>query len=247
MSSIKDGCFATVCYLSSAKVKKTLRGVDADAFGSDLDSNRTDGDDEYYDTLKQYQSGSIKKYNNLIKENKNMAKKQLIRITENDLHNIIKESVKKILKEENYDEKSAKKYWDYLGQRPNPEIGERSKFNNAEIYVDGIDDTLFDDWCEMCDKLSKYNDPGEVLDKLIQTNPIFKKWYEGNRKKREIEASWNAFDERKKDMNDLYDAEKHSLDQMHYPGDFANDDKEVYGKRYTAWPVGTTSHNYKKK
>lgn len=72
MSSIKNGCFATVCYLSSAKVKKTLRGVDTDAFGSDLDANRTDGDEEYYNTLKQYQSGSIKKfpYNGVVKMSK---------------------------------------------------------------------------------------------------------------------------------------------------------------------------------
>ena len=34
-----------------------------------------------------------------VKENKNMSKKQLIRLTEGDLHNIIKESVNKILKE----------------------------------------------------------------------------------------------------------------------------------------------------
>lgn len=72
MSSIKGGTFATVCYLSSAKVKKTLRGVDTNAFGNDLDANRTDGDDEYYDTLKQYQGGSIKKfpYNGIIKMSK---------------------------------------------------------------------------------------------------------------------------------------------------------------------------------
>lgn len=72
MSSIKGGTFATVCYLSSAKVKKTLRGVDTDTFGKDLDDNRTDGDDEYYDTLKQYQGGKIKKfpYNGIIKMSK---------------------------------------------------------------------------------------------------------------------------------------------------------------------------------
>ena len=69
MSSIKNGAFATVCYLSSAKVKKTLRGSDVEAFGNDLDSNRTEGDDEYYNTLKQYQGGSIKKfpYNGVVK------------------------------------------------------------------------------------------------------------------------------------------------------------------------------------
>lgn len=72
MSSIKGGTFATVCYLSSANVKKTLRGVDTDAFGNDLDTNRTEGDDEYYDTLKQYQGGSIKKfpYNGIVKMSK---------------------------------------------------------------------------------------------------------------------------------------------------------------------------------
>ena len=72
MSSIKGGTFATVCYLSSANVKKTLRGVDTDAFGNDLDSNRTEGDDEYYETLKQYQGGSFKKfpYNGIVKMSK---------------------------------------------------------------------------------------------------------------------------------------------------------------------------------
>ena len=68
MSSIQKG-FATVCYLSSAKVKKTLRGSDVEAFGNDLDANRTEGDEEYYNTLKQYQGGSIKKfpYNGVVK------------------------------------------------------------------------------------------------------------------------------------------------------------------------------------
>lgn len=69
MSSIKDGAFATVCYLSSAKVKKTLKGSDVNAFGDDLDNNRTEGDEEYYNTLKQYQGGAIKKfpYNGVVK------------------------------------------------------------------------------------------------------------------------------------------------------------------------------------
>lgn len=68
MSGIKRG-FVAVCYLSSAKVKKTLRGSDVEAFGNDLDSNRTEGDEEYYNTLKQYQGGSIKKfpYNGVVK------------------------------------------------------------------------------------------------------------------------------------------------------------------------------------
>lgn len=72
MSSIKGGTFATVCYLSSARVKKTLRGVDTNAFGNDLDANRTDGDDEYYNTLKKYQGGEIKKfpYNGVVKMSK---------------------------------------------------------------------------------------------------------------------------------------------------------------------------------
>ena len=53
MSSIKSDANATVCYLSSAKIKKTLRGSNVDEFGSDLDNNRTDGDEEYYDVLKE--------------------------------------------------------------------------------------------------------------------------------------------------------------------------------------------------
>ena len=65
MSSIKGGAFATVCYLSSAKVGKTLTGknVNVDKFGTDLDSNRIDGDDEIYNSLKAYQQGGASRSN----------------------------------------------------------------------------------------------------------------------------------------------------------------------------------------
>ena len=65
MSSIKGGTFATVCYMSSAKVGKTLTGknVNVDQFGSDLDANRIEGDDEVYNTLKGYQQGGASRSN----------------------------------------------------------------------------------------------------------------------------------------------------------------------------------------
>lgn len=65
MSSIKGGVFATVCYMNSAKIGKTLtgKGIDIDQFGRDLDDNRTEGDDEIYTNLKNYQSGGANRKN----------------------------------------------------------------------------------------------------------------------------------------------------------------------------------------
>lgn len=62
IAELKGGLFVNICYMSSAKVKKTLRGVDIDKFGTDLDSNRMTDDDEIYQTLKGYQQGSSKKF-----------------------------------------------------------------------------------------------------------------------------------------------------------------------------------------
>ena len=90
-----------------------------------------------------------------------------------------------------------------------------------------------DDWYEMCSKLSKYEEPGEVLDKLIKSNPIFKKWYENNHKKRENEASWRQFDEYKNELNDLYDSEK---DEFYQPSPFATNDSYANDDfRHHAW------------
>ena len=65
MSSIRGGSFVTICYMSSAKVGKTLtsRGIDIDKFGEDLEQNRTEGDDEIYNTLSQYQKGGASRSN----------------------------------------------------------------------------------------------------------------------------------------------------------------------------------------
>lgn len=65
MSSIKGGVFATVCYMNSAKIGKTLtgKGIDVDKFGDDLDNNRTDGDEDIYTNLKQYQQGGANRSN----------------------------------------------------------------------------------------------------------------------------------------------------------------------------------------
>ena len=62
IAELKGGLFVNICYMSSAKVKKTLRGVDVDKFGADLDTNRMTDDDEIYQTLKGYQQGSPKKF-----------------------------------------------------------------------------------------------------------------------------------------------------------------------------------------
>ena len=136
-----------------------------------------------------------------------MAKKQLIRLTEGDLHRIIKESVNKMLNENDYIDNYTK--------------DTRNRLANTNLlqYADGdfggdyeMDVALINDWDGMCDKLSKYKNPSEVLDKLINKNPIFKKWYENNHKKRENESSWRQFDEYKNDVKDLYDDEKYELD-----------------------------------
>lgn len=141
------------------------------------------------------------------KNKNNMAKKQLIRLTEGDLHRIIKESVNKMLNENDYIDNYTK--------------DTRNRLANTNLlqYADGdfggdyeMDVALINDWDGMCDKLSKYKNPSEVLDKLINKNPIFKKWYENNHKKRENESSWRQFDEYKNDVKDLYDDEKYELD-----------------------------------
>ena len=183
------------------------------------------------------------------KTNKNM-KKQLIRLTEGDLHRIIKESVNRILKEGNNDaykgKDYAKKVWDY---EKTPRISDEyvAKMRNNELlnkklsdYAYGsfggdeqMDDDLMTDWENMCNKLLKYKNPGEALDKLIKRNPIFKKWYENNHKKREKESSWRQFDEYQDELNDLYDSEK---EELYQPSPFATDDSYANDDfRHHAW------------
>ena len=153
-----------------------------------------------------------------------MAKKKVIRLTEGDLHRIIKESVNKILKENDYIDNYTKSTRNRLAN------------TNLSQYADGdfggdyeMDDALMDDWNEMCDKLSKYKNPSDVLGKLAKRNPIFKKWYENNHKKRENESSWRQFDDYKNDVKDLYDDEKSESD---FPTDFASNDSM---SRYEKW------------
>jgi hypothetical protein len=107
----------------------------------------------------------------------------------------------------------------------------RQSLSASEISPDEeLDDDLFYDWEEMCDKLSQYENPGEVLEKLIQKNPIFKNWYENNHKKREIEASWKGYDDRTKYTKDFYDEEK---DALNFASPFAQD--KYNDHRYDAW------------
>jgi hypothetical protein len=69
----------------------------------DTESNLYDGNKNLIRNLMTeshfYKSSLIENYNKEYKTNTNMAKKQVIRLTESDLHNIIKESVNSILKE----------------------------------------------------------------------------------------------------------------------------------------------------
>lgn len=58
ISSIKGGVFVSLCYISSAKIGKTLasKNIDINKFGKDLDKNRIQGDENVYKGLKTYQS-----------------------------------------------------------------------------------------------------------------------------------------------------------------------------------------------
>ena len=71
-------------------------------YGTDLEKSYNDGyDAEYYNIMKpRYDSicNSIEKYKQRKNESKNMNKK-LIRLTESDLHKIVKESVNRIMEE----------------------------------------------------------------------------------------------------------------------------------------------------
>ena len=84
-------------------------------YGTDLEKSYNDGyDAEYYNIMKpRYDSicNSIEKYKQRKNESKNMNKK-LIRLTESDLHKIVKESVNKIINEIGDTEKGQ----DALGQ-----------------------------------------------------------------------------------------------------------------------------------
>jgi hypothetical protein len=66
--------------------------------------------------------------------------KKLIRLTEQDLHRIVKESVKKIIKES--EEDSVHDYWreaedNYLMQEKLPRGWEKRKCDDGYIYIDG--------------------------------------------------------------------------------------------------------------
>lgn len=65
ISSIKGGVFVTLCYISAAKVGKTLasKNIDIKKFGQDLDRNRIAGDEKVYKKLKDYQSRGASRAN----------------------------------------------------------------------------------------------------------------------------------------------------------------------------------------
>lgn len=166
-----------------------------------------------------------------------------IRLSESDLHRMIKESVKEVLFEdyENYTNKDfAENDWqhnspfsyNYKDDRESLSKRDFSNINKGSFGGDyEMDDELMRDWDEMCNKLAKnYKDPSEVLDKLVHSNPLFKKWYNENHKKREIESSWRQFDKHRNDVQKLYQNEKD--DMHHYGNEFS---KNYPDYRYDAW------------
>ena len=71
-----------------------------------------------------------------IKQKTNMAKKQLIKLTEGDLHKIITESVKKILKESFYDGDTYSKF------REDPDLSSYRIFRPSEEWEDYNEDNF---------------------------------------------------------------------------------------------------------
>jgi hypothetical protein len=80
--------------------------------------------------------------------NSNMAKKQIIRLTEGDLHNIIKESVNKILKENFETEAFSDIYQPHNFSDPNKDYyngyvivdGTRAVVGNYDNYDEAVED-----------------------------------------------------------------------------------------------------------
>jgi len=101
--------------------------------------------DEYEKNDVNLDSYSFRKENNKKKnkeeqkESRNMAK-NIIRLTESDLHRIVKESVQKILKESGYSNTDGKSY-----------IGPRGDFDSAAYaYDSALDDAeSIEDWDRM--------------------------------------------------------------------------------------------------
>lgn len=75
--------------------------------------------------------------------------KKLIRLTESDLHNIIKESVKRIIKEGHYSSDSAQK-WDQVREM----VGDDAMIQELWNYLDA--DSI-DDFIEHMDRYYELN------------------------------------------------------------------------------------------
>lgn len=107
--------------------------------------------------------------------------KNKVRLSESSLLRIIKESVKKVLKEKS----------EYLNDINGLDV---------EDYTDDgdITDWADKDWedysYEEYDNLQHKFKGGDTLEKLIHNHPNFKKWYERMHKRAQNKASWDAFD-----------------------------------------------------
>jgi hypothetical protein len=124
--------------------------------------------------------------------------KNVIRLTESQLKNIIKESVKKTLKEVHNGPWYDRSANDIRYYKSDEDFNSKlSRADEDDLYNSEIGDALMSDWEKMGAKLNG-KEPYDQLDSLIQTNPIYKKWYEKLHKKHESDYLWSA----KKDYED---------------------------------------------
>ena len=102
--------------------------------------------------------------------------KNIVRLTESQLKNMIKESVKNVLREDVVDVRDYDREWE-----GSPE-----------------EDAAYEEWINMADKLNAKGgeiEKGGQLDSLIKNNPNMSKWYNKMRKKHETDYLWRKHDE----------------------------------------------------
>lgn len=127
--------------------------------------------------------------------------KQTIKLNESQLKNIIRETLLK--------ETSRMDLERIYGGDPDDYGADKSilsmdddYYHNGELpYEDEIskeaNNILYSKFCNMVSRM-RSSDQWETLEKLVHSNPIYKKWYEKMVKDVQNTASWNAFDSSKK-------------------------------------------------
>jgi hypothetical protein len=175
-----------------------------------------------------------------------------IRITESKLKQIVAESVKNILKE-NEDYTNIDWFKDRNKELKRLRNGEdptnlSDYFAYEGRYGDAWenseeDNFCFNEWCKMSEKLPG---GGDQLDNLLQSrNPIFTKWYEKLHKAQENKHSWRLYQQYLDDINDYLEDEKDIALRTtnpfaeNYPENWWDDDNFDYDGRH---PDNETLH-----